>query len=161
MNGFEINRSTEIGVHKLSEVFKGLENVEALKKVFGGEEKLEKVLSDLCVRITKRHGYMWVDDENCHVCISFDYLARADEKYIYLDMVHELVHVKQFLDGIELFDKNYIYVERPTEVEAYKITVEEAKRIGMSENEIIYYLDVEWINNEDRVKLLKTLGLLK
>jgi len=160
MNGFEISRNIEIGVHKLPEVFKGLENVEFLKKVFGGEEELKRVLQDLCVRITKRHGYMWVDDENCQICISFDYLSGADERYIYLDMVHELIHIKQLKDGRELFDKKYIYVERPTEVEAYKITVEEAKRIGMKENEIIYYLSVEWINQEDRVKLLKALGLI-
>jgi len=159
VENFEISRSIEIGVHKLPEVFKGLENVEELRKVFG-EEELKKVLQDLCVRITKRHGYMWVDEENCHICISFDYLSRADEKYIYLDMVHELIHIKQLKDGRELFDKNYIYVERPTEIEAYKITVSEAKRIGMTDNEIIYYLSVEWINQEDRVKLLKTLGLI-
>jgi len=161
MNGFEVNRNVEIGVHKLPEIFKGLENVEALKAVFGSAERLKDVLENLSVRITKREGYMWIDDDNCHVCISFDYLSKADKRYIYLDMVHELVHIKQLKDGIELFDKNYTYVERPTEIEAYKITVEEAKKIGMTENEIMYYLSVEWIDHDDRVKLLTTLGMIK
>jgi hypothetical protein len=103
---------------------------------------------------------MWVDEESGCICISFDYLANADERYIYLDMVHELVHIKQRLDGMKLFDRTYSYVERPTEVEAYKIAVEEAKRIGMRENEILFYLSVEWVNHEDRIKLLKALELI-
>lgn len=161
MNGFEVKRDIEIGVHKLPEIFKGLENVDALKKVFGGPEQLKDALENLPVRITKREGYMWVDEENSHICISFDYLSKADERHIYLDMVHELVHIKQMMDGKELFDKSYSYVERPTEIEAYKITVGEAKRIGMSDTEIMYYLSVEWIGHEDRVKLLTTVGMIK
>jgi len=160
MEEFEVNRNVEIGLHNVSEIFKGLDNVEVLKKVFNGSEMLKQVIANLSVRITNQHGYMWIDEENGYICISFDYLANADERYIYLDVVHELVHIKQRLDGRKLFDRSYSYVERPTEVEAYKITVEEAKRIGMRENEILFYLSVEWVDHEDRIKLLKTLGLV-
>jgi hypothetical protein len=160
MEGFEINRSPEIGVHNILEVFKGLENADVLKKIFGGEKNLEQALQNLQVRITKARGYMWVDEENRCVCISFDYLSCANKRYIYLDIVHELVHIKQMMDGKKLFDRNYSYVERPTEIEAYKVTVDEAKRIGMKENEIRFYMNVEWVDHEDRLKLLTELGLV-
>jgi hypothetical protein len=160
LNGFEINRKTEIGMHKISEVFSGLENLEVLEKLFGGQGKLKNILENLSIRITKQSTYMWVDEENGIICIGSDYFSTGNKKYIYLDIVHELVHIKQMMEGRKLFDRNYKYVDRQTEIEAYKITVEEAKRIGMNENEIRYYLNVEWINNEDRLRLLKEMGMI-
>ncbi len=35
------------------------------------------------------------------------------------------------------------YVDRPTEIEAYQTTVAEAKRIGMTDEQIIEYLKTE------------------
>jgi len=44
---------------------------------------------------------------------------------------------------LDLFDRKYSYVDRPTEVEAYKYTVEEARNLGMKKEEILDYLKVE------------------
>jgi len=76
---------------------------------------------------------------------------------LYLDVIHELVHIKQFLQGRNLFDSKYSYVDRPTEIEAYRCCVEEARKIGMSEAAIAEYLYVEWISRADHARLLKTL----
>ncbi|MCS4539406.1 MAG: hypothetical protein HYU03_01775, partial [Thaumarchaeota archaeon] len=81
------------------------------------------------------------------------------EKHLYLDLIHELVHVRQHMEGRELFDKRYSYVDRPTEIEAYSAAVKEAKRIGMSYEEIEDYLKVEWVTDEEFDRMLTNLHL--
>ncbi|MGI0079733.1 MAG: hypothetical protein ACRECH_08915, partial [Nitrososphaerales archaeon] len=83
----------------------------------------------------------------------------ADPIVIYLDIVHELHHVKQFFDGKELFNDDFEYVDSPVEIEAYKATVMEAKRIGMSEERIRDYLKIEWITDEQHARLVRAVGL--
>jgi hypothetical protein len=80
-------------------------------------------------------------------------------KVLYLDVVHELFHVKQFMEGKNLFQNEFEYVDSPIEVPAYEFTVKEAKRIGMSMNEIVEYLKVEWVTEEQHARLVKTLAL--
>jgi hypothetical protein len=74
-------------------------------------------------------------------------------------VIHELVHIKQFMDGKELFDENYTYVERPTEIEAYRYAVKEAKRLGMDDTKILEYLKTEWMSDEDLKQLARTLDI--
>jgi hypothetical protein len=104
-------------------------------------------------------GYMYVDGSDGHLVISKGYLNRGDKKEIYLDLIHELYHVKQFLDGKELFDPRYDYVDRPTEIEAYRYTVEEARRIGFSDERILRYLQTEWMSDEDLNRLIENMGI--
>ena len=80
-------------------------------------------------------------------------------KILYLDVVHEFIHVKLFMAGKNLFDEDYEYVDRPTEIEAYQITVDEAKKIGMDNDEIFDYLQVDWIDDESHKRLAKTVGI--
>ena len=70
--------------------------------------------------VQARPGYLRVDDETGNIVVSGEYLRTGDERYLYLDVVHELVHVRQFIEGKELFDRRYSYVDRPTEIEAYR-----------------------------------------
>ena len=87
-------------------------------------------------------------------------MKNSDKKILYLDIVHELVHVKQQRQGLDLYDKSYSYVDRPTEIEAYTIAVEEARRLGMNDNEIFDYLHVEWISREEHKRLASRVGVL-
>jgi len=48
-------------------------------------------------------------------------------------------------------------VDRPTELEAYRLTVEEAGHIGMTREEIVEYLRVDWISDDDHKKLVECL----
>jgi len=102
---------------------------------------------------------MGVSNDDGHLIISAQYLKNGDAVDIYLDIIHELVHVKQFMDGKELFNRNYSYVERPTEVEAYRYAVEEARNIGLSDDRICDYLKTEWMSDEDLQKLTKALKI--
>ncbi|HVP92218.1 MAG TPA: hypothetical protein VMS94_00600, partial [Acidobacteriota bacterium] len=110
--------------HSFSEYFKGFENVEAVRRIFG--EETERVLRNLRVEFTWFPGYMFVDGQDGHIVISSRYLQNGDKVDIYLDLIHELVHVRQFMEGKQLFDSHYGYADRPTEVEAYRYAVQEA-----------------------------------
>lgn len=102
---------------------------------------------------------MSTSDRDGHLLISTHHLDNSEFRVVYLDIVHELCHVKQFLDGRVLYDDRFSYVDSPVEVEAYRITVEEARRIGMTKKEIADYLKVEWTSDEDHRRLLDSVGI--
>ena len=143
--------------HQFTDYFKGFENVKTVRQLFG--EKTEQVLRDLKVELTPVGGYMWVSNTDGHIVVNSRYLNNGRRVDIYLDIIHELVHVKQFMRGKELFDAHYNYIERPTEVEAYRYTVEEARNLGLSDKKICEYLKTEWMSEEDLRRLAKKLNL--
>jgi hypothetical protein len=139
------------------EYFKGFDKVEAVQKIFG--EKTTDILNTLKVEFSWINGYMHIDSKNGHIVISKKYLQNGNQTDIYLDLIHELYHIKQFREGRELFDPKYKYVDRPTEIEAYKYTVQEAKRIGLTNEHICQYLKTEWINTSDFKRLTKAVNI--
>jgi hypothetical protein len=143
--------------HPFSDYFKGFDKVEAVRRIFG--EKTERVLRDLQVEFTWAGGYMGVNNTNGHLMVSSRYLNEGDRIDIYLDVIHELVHVKQFMDGKELFDSHYSYTERPTEIEAYRCAVEEARRLGLSDARICKYLKTEWMSDKELERLTSTVNV--
>lgn len=144
-----LNRILNAGTstHMFTDCFKDFDKLDAVQGIFG--EKTAEVLSNLKVDFTLFSGYMYVDSSNGHLVVSSRYLKTGDKLDIYLDLIHELCHVKQFMDGKELFDPQYSYVERPTEIEAYRYTVKEARRLGLSDERICEYLKTEWISDRD------------
>jgi hypothetical protein len=140
-----------------TDYFKGLEKAKAVRQIFG--EKTDEVLRNLKVEFTWLGGYMWTSSHDGHITISSHYLNDGDRIDIYLDLIHELVHVKQFMEGKKLFDANYSYTERPTEIEAYRHAVEEAKRLGLNDERICQYLKTEWMSYEDLKNLAKILNV--
>ena len=140
-----------------TDIYKGFEKVEAVKGIFG--ENTETVLRNLKVEFTKFGGYMGVDDATGHLLVNPRYLNSGDKTDIYLDVIHELCHVKQHMEGKELFDSRYSYVDRPTEVEAYRYTVKEARRLGLSDERICDYLKTEWMSEAELKRLAKTVNV--
>jgi adenine-specific DNA methylase len=143
--------------HAFSDYFKGFEKVEVVRRIFA--RRTEEILANLRVEFTWVRSYMWVSNVDGHLTVSTYYLNHGDKIDIYLDLIHELVHVKQFMSGKELFDANYDYIDRPTEVEAYRYAVEEAKRLGLSDERICRYLRTEWMSIEDLRRLARTLNV--
>jgi hypothetical protein len=141
-----------------AEYFKGFEKVVAIRDLFG--DKTEEVLRNTKVDITWFGGYMFVNNANGHLVISSRYLQNGDKIDIYLDLIHELCHIKQFMEGRELFDNSYDYVDRPTEIEAYRHAVQEARRLGLNDKRICQYLKTEWINDEDLKRLANAVNVL-
>lgn len=153
----KIPRNVKITTHPFTKFFKDFENVDAVKQIFG--EKTKEVLSNLRVEFAGFRGYMGVSDIDGHMIISAYYLNNGDLTDIYLDIIHELVHVKQFMEGKELFDDRYSYVGRPTEIEAYRHAVEEARRLGFDDARICQYLKTEWMSERELKKLVKALNV--
>ncbi len=158
MRKLRITRILRLGVSsgRFLDYFKGFEKSKAVRGIFG--DATEEVLRNLRVQFTW-FGYMGVDDNDGHLMVNKSYLNSGDKTDIYLDVVHELCHVKQHLDGKELFKMGYDYVDRPTEVEAYRYTVIEAKRLGLSDERILGYLQTEWMSKEDVARLVKNIGI--
>ena len=136
--------------------FKGFEKSQAVRGIFG--DQTDDVLKNLKVEFTW-FGYMGVNDDDGHLMVNKTYLNNGDKTDIYLDVVHELCHVKQHFEGEELFEPGYDYVDRPTEVEAYRYTVKEAQRLGLSDQRILSYLQTEWMSREDVKRLVKNIGI--
>jgi hypothetical protein len=153
----KIPRNVKIATYPFMEYFKGFENIGAVREVFG--EETEKVLGNLKVEFAGIRGYMGVSETDGHLIIGARYLNEGSMVDIYLDVIHELVHVKQFMEGKELFDSDYAYIERPTEVEAYRHAVREARRLGMTDEGICEYLKTEWMSDDDLQRLAKTVGV--
>jgi hypothetical protein len=147
--------------HRFNDYFKGFEEVSAVREIFGQET--HEVLAGLRVEFLRsRSDYIWVSDEDGHLIANANYLRDGETREIYLDLIHELVHVKQFRDGREIllsFGKRFEYVDRPTELEAYKHTIKEARRLGMTDEEIVDYLRVTWLDEEEVRRLAGNLGV--
>lgn len=153
----KITRDVPVATYPFIDFFKGFDKVEAVRKIFG--EKTEHVLRDLRVEFAGTRGYMYVSPDDGHLLISAPYLRKGDLVDIYLDIIHEMVHVKQFMEGKELFDDNFSYTERPTEIQAYRHTVDEARSIGLNEEKICEYLKTEWMTDEEFQRLTETLNV--
>ena len=141
---------------KFTEYFRGFEKNRAVIGIFGKET--EAVLSNLKVDFIW-FGYMGVSDDDGHLMVNKRYLSTGNKQDIYLDIIHELCHVKQHMEGRDLFDPLYDYVDRPTEIEAYRYAVQEAKRLGLSAMEIRVYLKTEMMSYAVLDKLIRNMGV--
>src|SRR5262249_37912620 len=93
------------------------------------------------------------------VVVGESHLRESPSLTLYLDIFHELCHVLQRKAGRELWDMKYTYVTRPTEVEAYRFVVDEARRLRVADEVIREYLKVEWIDDGEFRQLLDALGV--
>jgi hypothetical protein len=153
----KIRRNVPKVTHSFTDYFHGFEDVNAVKRLFG--DRTPAILKAVRVQFRSRRGYMGVSDEDGRITISIEYLKNGDLLDLYLDIIHELVHVKQFMDGKTLRDRTYRYVDRPTEIEAFRHAVKEARRLGMSELRILNYLRTETMKDEDVYSLAKALDV--
>jgi len=153
----KILRNAKVAMFPFTDYFKGFEKVEAVRRIFGDET--EKVLNNLKIEFSGRRGYMGVSNTDGHLMISAEYLNNGNIIDIYLDVIHELTHVKQFMEGKDLFDRRFNYVNNPTEIEAHRNAVKEARRLGLSDETICNYLQTEWISDKDLMVLAKALGV--
>lgn len=136
--------------------FEGFEKSQAVQGIFG--DRTDEILRNLKIEFIW-FGYMGVDDDDGHLVVNKRYLKSGDKTDIYLDVVHELCHVKQHLEGRKLFNMGFDYVDSPTEVEAYRYTVKEARRLGLSDERILNYLQTEWMSKADLKRLVKNIGI--
>ena len=153
-----IPKNIRLRYERFLDHFKGFENVDAVRAIFGPRTKA--ILRSLKVEFfSSKWGYMGVSDEDGHLVVSTHYLRTGNRRDIYLDVVHELVHVRQFREGKQLFPEGFNYPNAPTEIEAYKICIAEGRRLGMTDRELFVYLKVEWMDEGDLRRLARNVGV--
>ncbi|HEX9341111.1 MAG TPA: hypothetical protein VF992_08090 [Thermoplasmata archaeon] len=158
MRSVRINRRLGVGPKPLTTVFPGLDRDPNFIALFNDGLR-EKVLAETRVNLVPEDSYAYIDDERGWVNLGHGYLKTGEARILYLDILHELTHIRQWHEGKELWDRKYDYVDRPTEVEAYRVAVEVARKIGMTDREIADYLRVEWTSREEHERLCRRLGV--
>jgi hypothetical protein len=159
VKAFRVTRKVDIGEYKLTDIFSGLETSSSLRKVFGSKSQMVKIIKHLKLRVEPNDSGIWLDRDTGTICIGSRHLTTAKSDFLYLDVIHVLVHVRQFLEGKELYDQAFEYVERPTELEAYRTTVAEARRVGMDDEEILKYLRMDAADDLELGKLIEKIGV--
>ena len=152
-NRFRIDRRLEPGQYRLTEVFADIRTYGILTAIFADAEEIDQVIADTKVFVVDQPYEMYVNNDDASITIGLTHLRRASDEFLYLDIIHELCHVKQHLQGRNLYDRSKAYVDRETEIEAYQVTVQEARRIGLSDDAIANYLHVSWITPEEHKRL--------
>ena len=155
---FRIRRQLNAGEHRLTDIFADIRDCAALAAIFSGPEEIDQVIAETKIFLVDQPWEMFVDNDDGSITIGLSYLREASEEYLYLDIVHELCHVKQHLQGKDLYDRSKAYVDRQTEIDAYRVTVEEARHLGWNDEAIACYLQVSWITPEEHRRLARRLG---
>ena len=158
-NVFRIHRQLEPGQYRLTEVFADIRTYGILPAIFADAEEIDGVMAQTKVFVVDMPHEMFVDNGDASITIGLTHLRRASDEFLYLDIVHELCHVKQHLQGRNLYDRSKSYVDRETEIEAYQVTVQEARRIGLNDDAISHYLRVSWITPEEHKRLARKLDV--
>ena len=156
----KINRTPVCGEYSLPDIFPGLQENPILLEIFGSSDIVDDVFSKTKVIISDKPRYMKVDNEEGSILVGRRHLLHSDAAILYLDSIHELVHVKQHREGLDLYDRSRAYVDRKTEVDAYEVTVNAARRIGFTDGQIFDYLRVEWITPEEHQRLAEKLNVI-
>ena len=157
---FQINRNVSHGHYKIKDIFPDIGSNLILQDIFKTDGKIKEILTHTTAIISDKPRYMKVDNENGSILIGYRHIKYSEAVILYLDIIHELVHVKQHHDGLDLYDRSKAYVDRQTEIDAYAITVKEARRIGLTDKQILDYLKVEWVTPEEHLRLAQRLNIL-
>jgi hypothetical protein len=158
-NIFRIHRRVEPGQYRLVELFWDIRTYGILPAIFADAEEIDGVMAHTKVFVVDRRSEMFVDNDDGSITIGLTHLRQASDEFLYLDIIHELCHVKQHLQGRNLYDRSKAYVDRETEIEAYQVTIQEARRIGLNDEAIANYLRVSWITPEEHKRLVRRLDV--
>jgi hypothetical protein len=156
---FRIDRRLGLGHYSLTEVFADIRGYDVLSAIFTDAAEIDRVMACTKVIVADAPGEIFVDNDNGSITIGLNHLRNSSDEFLYLDIIHELCHVKQHLQGRNLYDRRKAYVDRETEIEAYEVTVREARRIGLSDETIFNYLRVYWITPEEHKRLAERLNV--
>ena len=158
--GVRISRAVPTKLYPFERFFRGFASLPPVRTLFGARAR--RVLRGLRVEFfSARYGYMSTSDVDGHLIISRNYLETGELHTIYLDLIHELCHVRQFRAKRPLFYPKLSYVDAPSEVEAYRVTIAEGRRIGMTDAALIEYLRIEWISPTEHRRLVRRMGLVR
>jgi hypothetical protein len=150
-----LNRKLPAGLHPYLHVLPGATQSPGLARIEPDAAKRAKLVSEALVFIKPGGGFAYVDVETPCIVLSEEYYRTGKDIDLYMDMLHELTHIRQHHEGRDLWDERYEYVDRPTEIEGYAVAVEEGRRLGMDDEDVIDHLTNPWMDEEDVHRLLR------
>lgn len=172
--GFRVTRDLPAGRHPLLAAFPGLDQLPMAERLQPDAAARAKLFDETCVQVVAEDLWMYVapwdappgrrrewnpvvsPGSDC-IVIGKSHLAESSELMLFMDIFHELCHVIQRQGGANLWPPGVSYVRRWTEIEAYRFVIEEARRLGVSDDFLREYLQVEWISEDEHRQLLETL----
>jgi len=125
----------------------------AVHRIESAAMPIARLLETARVRIEQQNGYIWVDDDSPAIILAEHYYRRGSTRDLYLDLLHELTHLRQLAEGRGLWNRSLHYVDRPTEIEGYAVAVQEGRRLGMTEADIVRHLSNPWMTPADVTRL--------
>ncbi|HUR68092.1 MAG TPA: hypothetical protein VM370_02520 [Candidatus Thermoplasmatota archaeon] len=152
-----LRRDLKAGTHPYLAIFPRAAESPGLARIEPDAKKREMLLREAKVTIRPGGGFAYVDVETPAIVLAEEYYKTGTDLDLYLDMLHELTHIRQHHEGRDLWDERYAYVDRITEVEGYAVAVEEGRRLGMGDAEVIAHLSNPWMDEEDVAKLQRNI----
>jgi len=175
-SAFRIQRDLPLGRHPLLLAFPGLDRLDTAERHEPDAKKRARLHAGTFVEIVPEDVWMYVaphevpkgargrwkpvlsEGSDC-IVIGEQHFRSSPELIVFMDIFHELCHIRQRQAGLELWDDHYGYAERPTEVEAYRFVIDEARRLGVKDDILRDYLKVEWIDRKEYRLLLRTMDV--
>jgi hypothetical protein len=173
---FRIARGLRAGNYPLLEVFPGFAEVPPFADYPGTLRKRRSAVKGTTIQVVDERAWMYVapyeappwagkygwkpftSPADC-IVVGKRHLSKSPSMIVYLDILHEFTHILQRRAGRELWNIEQGYVDSPTEIEAYRFSIAEARRLGVSDSFLRNYLKVEWVSARDHQKLLKNVGV--
>ena len=173
---FRISRELPPGNHPLTTVFPGFLEAPPFAKYPGPADRTRAIAEGTSVQIVPDETWMYVAPHavppfaeeagwkphtsrtNC-IVVGLKHLSESPSITLYMDIYHEFFHILQREAGRELWDEAHDYVDSPTELEAYRFSIAEARRLGVPDSFLRHYLEVEWVSPTDHLRLLRNLGV--
>ena len=154
-----VTRGLPSGDHPYRKLLPRIEESPVRRRIGTGRTPFGQLVDDAIVRIKKKQrGYCYVDVAVPAVTVTEHYYKNGNGLDLYLDLTHELTHLRQHLEGEDVWQHHIDYVDRPTEVEGYAVAVEEGRRLGMSETDIVKHLSNPWMSEEEVARLLSNIN---
>ena len=174
--GFRPARTMRGGRHLILEGFPGLDRLAPARRLVPEARARTELFESTDVELVDQDLWMYVapyDMPAVHrpgwrpvispgrdcVVVGRGHLGSSPSLVLYLDIYHELCHILQRRGGADLWPPGKSYVQRWTEVEAYRFVIDEARRLGVSDEFLREYLRVEWISADEHRTLLAAVGV--
>lgn len=148
-----LRRDLQPGIHPYLTIFPRAAESPGLVRIEPDPKRREALLREARVQLKEGGGFAYVDVETPCIVLAEEYYKTGTDIDLYLDMLHELAHIRQHHEGRDLWDERYAYVDRITEVEGYAVAVEEGRRLGMTDEDVIAHLSNPWMTEADVAKL--------
>ena len=169
-DGFRVDRTLTVGRHPLLTVFPRLERLPPAERLLTEPKARARLFASTEIALVDQDLWMYVSPHeklasrrgwepvvspgrDC-IVVGCEHLRTSPALVLYLDIYHELCHILQRQGGANLWPPGLSYGERWTEIAAYRFVVDEARRLGVSDEFLREYLRVEWISDAEHRTLL-------